>query len=58
MNSLPAARPKTGKRMSLRKISQALDAAGYFNERGRPLNPRSNGLDYQHRSRRLMRWGL
>ncbi len=35
------ANPKTGKRMSLRKISAALADAGHLNEHGRPFNPRS-----------------
>ncbi len=52
---LHRASPKTGKRMSLRKISQALEDAGHLNERGRPFNQRSNGLDYEHRARRPMR---
>jgi hypothetical protein len=50
--------PKTGKRMSLRKISAALADVGHFNERGRPFNQRSNGLDYEHSARRPMRLGL
>jgi hypothetical protein len=33
------ASPKTGKRMSLRKISAELAAAGHLNERGKPFNP-------------------
>ena len=35
------ASPKTGKRMSLRRISAALAEAGHLNEHGRPFNPRS-----------------
>jgi hypothetical protein len=35
------ANPKTGKRMSLRKISAALAEAGHLNERGRLFNQRS-----------------
>ncbi len=35
------ASPKTGKRLSLRKISAALAEAGHLNEHGRPFNPRS-----------------
>ena len=33
--------PKTGERMSLRRISAELKAAGYVNEHGRPFNPNS-----------------
>ena len=33
--------PKTGKRMSLRKITAALTEAGHLNERGQPFNPKS-----------------
>lgn len=33
--------PKTGQRMSLRKISAALAEAVYLNEVGRPYNPNS-----------------
>jgi hypothetical protein len=33
---LRRASPKTGERRSLRKISDELKDAGYFNERGRP----------------------
>ena len=33
--------PKTGKRMSLRKIAAALAEAGHLNERGQPFNPKS-----------------
>ena len=36
---LHRASPKTGKRMSLRKISAELAAAGHLNERGKPFNP-------------------
>jgi DNA invertase Pin-like site-specific DNA recombinase len=36
---LHRASPKTGKRMSLRKISDELAAAGHLNERGKPFNP-------------------
>jgi DNA invertase Pin-like site-specific DNA recombinase len=35
------ASPKTGKRMSLRKIAAALAEAGHLNERGQPFNPKS-----------------
>ena len=35
------ANPKTGKRMSLCKISAALADAGHLNERGRLFNQRS-----------------
>jgi DNA invertase Pin-like site-specific DNA recombinase len=35
------ASPKTGKRMSLRKISAALADVGHLNEHGRPFNQRS-----------------
>ena len=38
---LHRASPKTGKRMSLRKIAAALAEAGHLNERGRPFNPKS-----------------
>ncbi len=38
---LHRASPKTGKRMSLRKISAALAEAGHLNEHGRAFNPRS-----------------
>ena len=38
---LHRASPKTGKRMSLRRISAALADAGHLNEHGRPFNPRS-----------------
>ena len=38
---LRRARPKTGERMSYRKISKQLEAAGFLNERGRPYNPKS-----------------
>ena len=41
MNSLPAARPKTGKRMSLRKLSAQLAESGHLNERGKPFHPNS-----------------
>jgi len=33
--------PKTGERMSLRRISAELKAAGYLNEHGRAFNPNS-----------------
>jgi DNA invertase Pin-like site-specific DNA recombinase len=36
---LHRASPKTGKRLSLRKISAELAAAGHLNERGKPFNP-------------------
>ena len=36
---LRRANPKTGKRLSLRKISAELAGAGYLNERGKPFNP-------------------
>ena len=36
---LHRASPKTGKRMSLRKISAALAEAGHLNENGRVFNP-------------------
>jgi DNA invertase Pin-like site-specific DNA recombinase len=44
---LHRASPKTGKRMSLRKIAAALTEAGHLNERGQPFNPKSvrNMLD-------------
>ena len=35
---LHRASPKTGKRMSLRKIAAALAEAGHLNERGQPFN--------------------
>ena len=38
---LHRASPKTGKRMSLRKIAAALTGAGHLNERGQPFNPKS-----------------
>jgi DNA invertase Pin-like site-specific DNA recombinase len=38
---LRRASPKTGERMSLRRISGELAAAGYVNERGRDFNPNS-----------------
>ena len=38
---LNRASPKTGKRMSLRKIAAALAEAGHLNERGQPFNPKS-----------------
>jgi hypothetical protein len=38
---LHRASPKTGKRMTLRKISAALADAGHLNERGRLFNQRS-----------------
>ena len=38
---LHRASPKTGKRMSLRRISAALAEAGHLNERGQPFNQRS-----------------
>ncbi|MCP4781082.1 MAG: recombinase family protein [Hyphomicrobium sp.] len=38
---LHSASPKTGKRLSLRKISAALAEAGHLNERGQPFNQRS-----------------
>ena len=38
---LHRASPKTGKRMSLRKIAAALAKAGHLNERGQPFNPKS-----------------
>jgi hypothetical protein len=38
---LHRASPKTGERMSLRRISAELKAAGYLNERGREFNPNS-----------------
>ena len=38
---LHRASPKTGKRMSLRKIAAALAEAGHLNERGQPFNPKS-----------------
>ncbi|MES0385262.1 MAG: hypothetical protein ABUJ98_11835, partial [Hyphomicrobium sp.] len=38
---LHRASPKTGKRMSLRKISAALAESGHLNERRRPFNQRS-----------------
>jgi DNA invertase Pin-like site-specific DNA recombinase len=38
---LRRASPKTGKRMSLRKISKALADAGYLNERGVPYSAKS-----------------
>jgi DNA invertase Pin-like site-specific DNA recombinase len=36
---LRRANPKTGQRLSLRKISAELAVAGYLNERGKPFNP-------------------
>jgi len=38
---LRRANPKTGARLSLRKVSQALSAKGFHNEEGRPFNPKS-----------------
>jgi DNA invertase Pin-like site-specific DNA recombinase len=38
---LHRASPKTGKHMSLQKISEALATAGHLNERGQPYNPKS-----------------
>ena len=38
---LHRASPKTGKRMSLRKIASALTEAGHLNERSQPFNPKS-----------------
>ena len=38
---LRRANPKTGSRLSLRRISAALAEAGHLNERGRPFNPYS-----------------
>ena len=38
---LHRASPKTGRRMSLRKIAAALAEAGHLNERGQPFNPKS-----------------
>ena len=38
---LHRASPKTGKRMSLRKIAATLAEAGHLNERGKPFNPKS-----------------
>jgi DNA invertase Pin-like site-specific DNA recombinase len=38
---LHRANPKTGERLSLRKISAKLAEAGHLNERGAPYNPRS-----------------
>ena len=38
---LHRANPKTGERMSLRRISAALQEAGHVNEHGRPFNPNS-----------------
>ena len=40
---LHRASPKTGRRMSLRKIAAALAEAGHLNERGQPFNPKSVG---------------
>jgi len=52
------ASPKTGKRMSLRKISAQLAESGNLNERGRPSNQRTNDLHDEPRYTRLIRWGL
>jgi hypothetical protein len=38
---LRRASPKTGERLSYRKISNQLAAAGFVNERGKPFNPKS-----------------
>jgi DNA invertase Pin-like site-specific DNA recombinase len=38
---LHRASPKTGKRISLRKIAAALAEAGHLNDRGQPFNPKS-----------------
>jgi len=38
---LHRASPKTGERMSLRRIGARLAAAGYLNELGRQFNPNS-----------------
>jgi DNA invertase Pin-like site-specific DNA recombinase len=38
---LHRASPKTGERMSLRRINAEIKAAGYLNERGREFNPNS-----------------
>ena len=38
---LNRASPKTGERLSYRKISARLEKAGSLNERGQPYNPKS-----------------
>jgi hypothetical protein len=38
---LRRASPKTGERLSYRKISAQLTEAGHMNERGQPFNPKS-----------------
>jgi hypothetical protein len=38
---LRRASPKTGERLSYRKISNQLAAVGLVNERGKPFNPKS-----------------
>jgi len=38
---LRRANSRTGKQLSFRDISEALEAAGYVNEKGRPYNPKS-----------------
>jgi len=39
--NLRRANPKTGSRLSLRRVSAVLAEAGHLNERGRPFNQRS-----------------
>ena len=41
IKKLHRASPKTGKRMSLRKISAKLEESGHLNECGKRFNPRS-----------------
>jgi hypothetical protein len=57
---LRRANPKTGQRMSLRKIAAELAAAGHLNERGQPLNPNSVKTTHEllrhGSSRRGRRW--
>jgi len=45
MNSLPAARPKTGKRMSLRKLSAQLAESGHLNGGGEAIPPQQHQDD-------------
>jgi len=41
-----------------RKISVGLAEAGHYNELDRVFAHRSSGLEYEHRSKRVMRCGL
>jgi len=55
VNRLHGASAKTRKRMCLRKISRTLADVHHLDEHARPFNPRSNDLDDERRSSRLMR---